>query len=196
MVVPTSWDIPFTLMASEHKIISIFGSSFPQPGSADYETARTVGRLLAKAGFVVQTGGYSGVMAAASQGANEAGGHVIGVTSAQIEQFRPMPANQWVIEEIKRPTLRERLLYLVDNCQGAIIMPGGIGTLSEMALMWSFIQVGELPPRPIIAVGGLWQRTLAAFIDKDYVLPVHKELITLVHTADEAVKKMIARLSG
>ncbi len=178
-------------MAGEQKIISVFGSSAPKPGSADYEAARTGGRLLAQAGFVLQTGGYSGVMAAASQGANEAGGHVIGVTCAQIEQFRPMPANQWVIEEIKHQTLRERLFYLIDNCQGAIVMPGGIGTLSEMALIWGLAQVGELSPRPIIVVGGLWQRMLAAFIDQDYVQPVHQELITIVRTVDEAVKKII-----
>ena len=53
--------------------ISVFGSAAPLPNTADYEAARTVGRLLAQAGFAVQTGGYSGVMAAASQGAAEAG---------------------------------------------------------------------------------------------------------------------------
>ena len=183
-------------MRNGPKIISIFGSSSPQPGSADYEAAKTVGHLLAKAGFAVQTGGYSGVMAAASQGANEAGGHVIGVTSTQIEQFRPTPANPWVKEEIKCHTLRERLLYLVDHSHGAIVMPGGIGTLSEMALVWSFVQVGEIPPLPIVVVGGLWQRTLAAFIDEKYVRPAHKELIMVARTANEAVKKGVDHLNG
>ena len=178
-------------MTQPPKVISVFGSSSPRPGSADYETARTAGRLLAEAGFTVQTGGYSGIMAGASQGANEAGGHVIGVTSTQIEQWRPIPANQWVIEEIKCGSLRERLLYLVDHCAGAMVMPGGIGTLSELSLMWSFVQVGEITPRPIIAVGGLWQRTLAAFFDEAYIKPVHRDLITVVRTADEAVKKMV-----
>ncbi len=130
-------------------------------------------------------------MSAASQGANEAGGQVVGVTSQLIEQWRPTPVNVWVTEEIKCHTLRERLLYLVDNCDGAIVMPGGIGTLSEMALMWSFLQVGELPPRPLILVGGLWQRTLAAFIDEAYVKPVHKELVIPVRTADEAVQALV-----
>lgn len=178
-------------MTTSSKIISVFGSSAPQPGSADYEAARTVGRLLAQAGFTVQTGGYGGVMAGASQGANEAGGHVIGVTSAQIEQWRPLPANRWVIEEKRCQTLRERLLYLVDNCSGAIVMPGGPGTLSEMALIWSFVQVGEISPRPIILVGGLWQRTLAAFIDDAYVHPKNRALLTLARTPDEAVKKLL-----
>jgi uncharacterized protein (TIGR00730 family) len=178
-------------MASDQKVISVFGSSAPRPGSADYEAARTVGHLLAQAGFAVQTGGYSGTMAAASQGASEAGGHVIGVTSAQIEQFRPAPPNQWVVEDIRRQTLRERQLHLISNCHGAIVMPGGIGTLAEMAMMWSLVQVGELSPRPIVTVGGLWQRTLAAFIDEVYIHPAYQELLTIVRTADEAVKKIV-----
>ena len=134
-------------------------------------------------------------MSAASQGANEAGGHVIGVTSAQIEQYRPTPPNQWVIEEVKCKGLRDRLLYLVDYCDGAIVMPGGIGTLSELALIWSFVQVGEISPLPIIAVGGLWQRTMAAFIDDDYIRDDHKSLITLVHTANEAVASLVEQLA-
>lgn len=181
-------------MSDSAKVISVFGSSAPSPGSADYEAARTVGRLLAKAGFVVQTGGYGGVMAGASQGANEADGHVIGVTSSLVESFRPTPANQWVIQEIKHPTLRARLLYLIDECDGAIVMPGGIGTLSEMSLMWSFLQVAEVPPRPLVLVGGLWQRTLAAFIDKDYVRPKDETLLSIVRTPDEAVQTMIDQL--
>jgi predicted Rossmann-fold nucleotide-binding protein len=121
---------------------------------------------------------------------------VIGVTSAQIERFRPAPANQWVKEEIKCPTLRERLLYLVDHSDAFIVMPGGIGTLSEMALVWSFVQVGELPAQPIITVGGLWQRTLAAFIDDAYVKPDHKMLIKNVRTAQEAVKQLLNELNS
>jgi uncharacterized protein (TIGR00730 family) len=173
-------------------VISVFGSSAPKPGSPDYEAARTVGRLLAEAGFTIQTGGYSGVMAAASQGAAEAGGHVIGVTSAQIEQYRPMPPNRWVKEEIKHQSLRERLLHLVEYCQGVIVLPGGIGTLSEFALTWSLLQVGEIPPRPLVAVGELWQRTLAVFINDRYVLPAHKQLITLARTPEEAVTHLRA----
>ena len=182
-------------MDTNQRIISVFGSSAPQPGSADYESARNLGRLLAKAGFVAQTGGYTGTMAAVSQGAHEAGGHVIGVTCGQIEQFRPGPANRWVQEEIKCTTLRERVLYLVDNCDGAIVLPGGIGTLSELALIWSMIQVGEVSPRPVITVGGLWQRTLAAFVDEAYVRPVDRDLVIPARTADEAVKKLVNYLS-
>ncbi len=177
-------------------IISVFGSSAPQPGSADYEAARDLGRRLAQAGFTVQTGGYVGVMEGASRGASEAGGHVIAVTCDQIEEFRPLKANPWVKEEIRHPTLRERVLYLVDCCDGIIVMPGGIGTLSELALAWSFAQVGEMTPKPIIPVGGLWQRTLAAFVDQAYICPEHVALLEPARTAAEAVEVLSARVNG
>jgi uncharacterized protein (TIGR00730 family) len=175
-------------------IISVFGSSAPLPGSADYEMARDLGRRLAQAGFTVQTGGYVGVMEAISRGANEAGGHVIGVTCTQIEQFRPIQANGWVKEEIRYNTLSERVLHLIVRCDGIVVMPGGIGTLSELALAWSFAQVGEMPPKPIVPVGGLWQRTLAAFVDHDYVRPEHVQLLKLARTPAEAVNVLVKSL--
>jgi uncharacterized protein (TIGR00730 family) len=177
-------------------IISVFGSSAPGPGSADYEIARDLGRRLAKAGFTAQTGGYVGVMEAVSRGANEAGGHVIGVTCAQIEQFRPLGANAWVKEEIRHKTLRDRVIYLVERCDGIIVMPGGIGTLSELTLAWNFVQVGEIPAKPIIPVGGLWQRTLAAFVDTAYIHPKHAELLKPVRTPAEAVDVLVKKLQS
>ncbi|MDM8528494.1 LOG family protein [Anaerolineales bacterium HSG24] len=176
-------------------IISVFGSSAPQLGSAAYEMARKTGQLLAEAGFAVQTGGYSGVMAAASQGANEAGGHVIGITSAKIELFRPIPPNQWVIEEIKYQTLQDRLLHLVNQCDGCVVLPGGIGTLSELSLIWSLVQVKEIEPRPIVTVGEMWQRTLAAFMTAEYVRPDYQSLINIVDTPYEAIKIITADMA-
>jgi len=169
------------------RVISVFGSAGPQSGSPAYEQARTVGRLLAEAGFAVATGGYSGVMSAVSQGAAAAGGHVIGVTCAQIEQFRPLAANQWVTEVIKYQTLQDRLLHLVTQNDGVITLPGGIGTLSEMALAWSFMQVGEMPPRPHVLLGDLWQETIRAFVHSDYVHDSHLHLLYFAQTPDEAV---------
>jgi uncharacterized protein (TIGR00730 family) len=168
-------------------IISVFGSSAPEPGSADYEAARDLGQRLAQAGFTVQSGGYVGVMEGVSRGANEAGGHVIGVTCDQIEEFRPGKVSPWVKEEIRHPTVAERVVYLVDHCDAIIVMPGGIGTLSELALAWSFAQAGEMKSKPIIPVGGLWQRTLAAFVDQAYIRPEHVALLEPVRTPSEAV---------
>jgi uncharacterized protein (TIGR00730 family) len=168
-------------------IISVFGSSWPQPASAAYEEARQVGRLLAEAGFAVATGGYSGTMSAVSQGAAEAKGHVIGVISAQIERFRPLGPNQWVVQAIKYETLRERLLHLVTENDGIIVLPGGIGTLSEMALAWSFLQVGEIGSRPLVLLGETWRQTVQAFYQPEYIPQRHLDLLYFAATPEEAV---------
>lgn len=172
-------------------IISVFGSATPQPGSADYDMAYQMGKHLAESGFSVQTGGYNGLMAAASHGAADAGGHVIGVTCQQIEDYRPSPPNQWVMEEIKHQTLNQRLAYVVEKNDGIIVMPGGVGTLTELALSWSLVQVGEISPRPIIAVGELWARTLQAFISPDYVLPQTAARVQIAATPKDAVSLLL-----
>ena len=173
------------------QIISVFGSSAPQPGSAAFAEAKQVGKLLAAAGFAVATGGYSGTMTAVSQGACEADGHVIGVTCNQIEQFRPLGPNEWVKEEIRYETLRERLLHLVTQSQGMIVLPGGIGTLSEMTLAWSFLQVGEVPPQPLVLLGSLWQQTIQAFYTPDYVRERDMNLLLFADTPETAVAHII-----
>ena len=176
-------------------VIAVFGSSAPQPGSPAYEEARQVGRLLAEAGFAVSTGGYSGTMSAVSQGAAEAGGHVIGVTSDQIEQFRPLGPNEWVLEEIRYPTLQERLLYLVENNEGMIVLPGGIGTLSEMALAWSLMQVGEIGERPMSLLGPNWRETITAFNDPDAIRPQHLQMLHFAETVEAAVSYVVEQVS-
>jgi len=96
--------------------ISVFGSSQPLPGQPEYVAAQRLGQLLAQAGHTVITGGYIGTMEAVSHGAADAGGHVIGVTCAEIEAWRPVKANLWVLEERRFPTLRARLFELIDTC--------------------------------------------------------------------------------
>ncbi|RMG89414.1 MAG: LOG family protein [Chloroflexi bacterium] len=146
-----------------------------------------VGQLLAEAGFAVATGGYSGTMAAVSQGAAEAGGHVIGVTCNQIERFRPLGPNQWVKQEIRYESLRERLLHLVTQNDGMIVLPGGIGTLSEMTLAWSFLQVGEISPRPLVLLGALWRETVDVFARPEYLRPEHLALLVFADSPETAV---------
>lgn len=171
----------------ESSIISVFGGSSPVTGSSAYQNAYDVGRLLAERGFAVATGGYSGTMTAVSQGAAEAGGRVIGVTSDQIELFRPLGPNQWVKEEIRYPTLQERLIHLVRNNDGMIVLPGGIGTLSEMALAWSYLQVGEISARPLALLGTHWRQMIDSFIDPLYVRPEHVQLLYFAETPRDAV---------
>jgi len=177
-------------------VISVFGSHAPAPDSEDYEIARRVGRRLAEAGFTVATGGYSGTMAAVSQGAAEAGGRVIGVASGRIERMRGASLNQWVQTAVHYDNLTERLMHLVTKNDGMIVLPGGIGTLSEFALAWSFLQVGELSPRPLVLLGESWRRTLNSFFEPRFVAEEHLALLKIASTATEAVSMLQGELDG
>ncbi len=168
-------------------VISVFGGSAPVAGDPAYEQARRLGALLARAGYAVSTGGYMGTMEAVSRGAADAGGHVIGVGAAQIERFRNRGPNPWVKEAIRYETLRERLLHLVTRNDGMVVLPGGIGTLSEMSLAWSFLQVGEIELRPLVLLGDLWRQTVRAFVTPLYVPMVHEQLLHFASTPEEAV---------
>ncbi len=153
------------------KKISVFGGSKPEPGSSTYQDAYELGKLLGSAGMTVLTGGYMGTMEAASRGANEAGSHVIGVTSDEVEAWRPAAPNQWIIEEWRFTTYQERLYTLVEKCDAAIALRGGIGTLLEINLAWSKLVINILPPKPLILVGQGWQNIFNTILKEhgDYI---------------------------
>ena len=137
--------------------ISVFGGSQPKEGDAAYAEAQELGKLLAQRGHTVLTGGYIGTMEAVSRGAHEVGGHVIGVTCEDIENWRKVGANRWVKEERRKKTLNERLQALIEGCDAALALPGGPGTLTEVALMWNLMIVESLHRRPLILIGDGWQ---------------------------------------
>jgi hypothetical protein len=170
--------------------ITVFGGAQPKEGSAAYEEARELGKLLAERGYAVTTGGYMGTMEAVSRGASEAGGHVIGVTCQDIEDWRGSKANVWVKEEIKKKTLLDRLQVLIEGCDAAIALPGGAGTLAEISLMWNLMIVESLPPRPLILVGSGWQSTFDQFFKEFYTyMPIRQqELLYFVEDVKTAVK--------
>jgi len=171
------------------KTITVFGGSLPKPESPAYQEAEHLGSLLGMAGYSVQTGGYIGTMEAISRGAAEAGGHVIGVTCDEIESWRPVVPNRWVKEQKRCPTLRERLFVLIDECDGAIALPGGIGTLAEIALTWAQLQIHPENQKPLILIGTGWAETLGTFKSAlgMYILPADQHRIHLVDDGESAL---------
>jgi len=140
--------------------VSVFGGSQPKEGSQAYAEAQELGKLLAERGHTVLTGGYTGTMEAVSRGASEAGGRVIGVTCEDIEHWRPLGANEWVREEWRKKTLIERLTALITECDAALALPGGPGTLTEISLTWNLMIIDSLDRRPLILIGSGWQDVL------------------------------------
>ena len=172
--------------------ITVFGGAQPKEGTSAYEEARELGALLAQRGHAVLTGGYMGTMEAVSRGACEVGGHVIGVTCIDIEEWRKSKPNQWVKEERRKQTLMERLQSLIEGCDAAIALPGGAGTLAEISLMWNLMIVESLPRRPLILIGSGWQSTFDQFFGEfENYMPIHqRELLYFAGDVKDAVKRL------
>ena len=140
------------------------------------------------------TGGYIGIMEAVSRGAAEAGGYVIGITCDEIEKWRPITVNPWVKEEWRKPTLRDRLWSLLQNCDLAIAMPGGAGTLAEIAVLWNHQIINALPAKAIILIGEGWKLVMATFFDQfGNFIPEHDRIhLSFSPTVEDAVNKINA----
>lgn len=170
--------------------VTVFGGSQPKPDSSAYEEARQLGELLAQRGHIVLTGGYIGTMEAVSRGANEAGGHVVGVTCGEIERWRDVGKNRWVKEEWRKQTLVERLQVLIRECDAGIALPGGPGTLTEISLMWNLMIVESMHRRPLVLVGNGWQSVFdRLFKSLDFYIPAgQRELVSFVKDVQTAVE--------
>jgi len=178
------------------KIVTVFGSSRPEVGDADYEEARALGEALAKRGWAVCTGGYGGTMEAASRGAKEAGGKVYGVTA----EFFGKTTNAWVDVEVRKKAWDERLFTLIEMGDGFVACKGGTGTLVELAAVWEMLNKGVMARRPMVALGSFWRPIL------DRVREVEQgpgsrawgeadgELVHVVGSVEEAAKYLAGRL--
>jgi len=97
------------------------------------------------------TGGYGGVMAVASRAAAEAGGKVIGLPMSGWTGLRP---NEWNHELRWSGTYPERLAHLL-AADAVVVLDGGIGTLSEAAVVWAALQT-EPGAADLIFLGAGW----------------------------------------
>ena len=120
---------------------------------ATYQQAREVGRLLAEAGAVVVNGGYGGVMEAASRGASEAEGLVIGI----LQGTDRTEGNDFLSVGIATGMGKGRNTIIAITCDAMIAVDGGYGTLSEVAQALNH-------GRPVVALGS-WHLERAGAVD-------------------------------
>ena len=110
------------------RYVAVCGASEATPSQID--TAREVGKLLAKEGAVVINGGYGGVMSAVSEGAASQGGLVVGI----LPESGRDGANPHLTVAIATGLGQARNHVIVSAADSVIEIGGGWGTLSEIAL--------------------------------------------------------------
>src|SRR5437879_7934026 len=168
---------------STERIVTIFGGSKCHESDAEYADARRVGQLLADAGYTICTGGYSGVMEAASRGAHERGRRVIGITMTQFDKA----PNQYLTEKFPSQHFYERLQRLITQSVGYIALRGGMGTVTEISLVWNEIQTHVLEPRPLVLLGDCWPSVVSAWQQHLAVTDDDVRLLEFASSPEEAV---------
>ncbi len=167
----------------KEKIITIFGTSNAKDGGKVFNLAYELGRLCAEAGFTIANGGYGGTMLAAAKGARQAGGKTIGVTCSAFGRKGP---NEFITENIIAENLMERVTKLIELGDAFVVLPGGTGTLLELADVWELTNKGFVnPPKPIILLTDLFRPLIdiIAADDKNSI-----EFITIVQSPRQVVE--------
>jgi len=180
------------------KRVCVFGSYKSLPGKKQSDILR-LGRLLAERGFEVITGGFGGTMEDISKGAKEAGGKTIGVTYYKRSDIANKKANSYIDQEIVAKDIFHRIETMIRKSSAFIVLPGGTGTLLELAACLECVNKGIITPKPIIALGEFW-KDVAERLSGEAVLSKEarsafsasscRDLITFVNTPEEAIEKI------
>jgi uncharacterized protein (TIGR00730 family) len=141
----------------DHYRVTIFGSARTQPGTPVYNEVKRLANALAGMGCDVITGGGPGLMQAANEGVVEANGperdRSVGI---RVDLPFEQEVNPFVEQAFEHRTFFTRLHHFVLMSDAFVVVPGGIGTLLETAMIWQLLQVRHLHDTPLILIGKMW----------------------------------------
>jgi uncharacterized protein (TIGR00730 family) len=160
--------------------ICVFCGSSPGADPIYGEQAAIVGKLLAERGFGLVYGGASvGIMGIVAEAALAAGGEVIGVIPEHL--MRAEIAHSNLSELHITADMHERKAKMAELADGFLALPGGAGTLEELAEVWTWAQLGlHRKPIGLVDIAGYY-RPLREFADhmvtEGFLRPQHRDLI-------------------
>ncbi|KAA0087565.1 TIGR00730 family Rossman fold protein [Paraburkholderia sp. T12-10] len=197
-----SWQM-FTIMAefieateylSEIRpAVSIYGSARLKPSSPHYKLATQIARKLSDAGFAVISGGGPGIMEAANKGAHAGKAPSVGLN---IELPHEQSGNQWQDISLRFRHFFTRKVTFVKNSDAVIVMPGGFGTLDELAEVLTLIQTKKSRHVPIILVGSeFWKGLLhwfeTALVPMGLINPGDMNLMQVIDDPDQVLEAVL-----
>lgn len=175
--------------------LCVFCGASPGRDPAYAALARHVGAGLAERGIgLVYGGGRVGLMGAVADAALETGGEVIGVIPSRLvdrELAHPGLTDLQVVG-----SLHERKAMMAELSDGFIALPGGLGTLEELAEVASWAQL-DLHAKPIGLLGpdGYWDGLLGWLdraVAEGFVAPHNRALVALDRDLDALLARFAA----
>jgi len=165
--------------------VVVFGSSQAPRDSPNHRLAGELGAALARRGADVRCGGYGGVMEAVASGAKGAGGRVVGCTLKWFAESRA--PNSHLDEVHEAASLHARIECLLRGCRGAVVLPGGVGTLNELFWVWTLLLFDrDEGPQSIVLLGEPWEELMEVLTRRfEFPRPI-RDLVRLAVSADDA----------
>jgi uncharacterized protein (TIGR00730 family) len=146
----------------ENYRVTIFGSARLRPGTVPYDAVKRLAAELTRMGCDIVTGGGPGLMQAANEGAASVQPGVAGRSvGIRVELPFEQEINPFVGQVYEHPTFFSRLHHFMIVSDAFVVVPGGIGTLLELALAWQLLQVRKLYNTPLILIGAMWPELVA-----------------------------------
>ena len=173
--------------------ITIYGSARTLSDHADYKKAEKLGRLVAKEGIAVITGGGPGIMEAANKGAFKNGAPSVGLN---IELPFEQTPNPYQDVSLENRYFFVRKLNFVKYAFAFVYFPGGFGTFDELFEVATLIQTRKIERLPLILVGReFWMPVMNwmkhQLLEARLISPEDPELLQVVDTAEEALKLVL-----
>jgi uncharacterized protein (TIGR00730 family) len=138
--------------------VTIFGSARVEQDHWVYGAVRDMSAELTRMGCAIITGGGPGLMQAANEGASvaapDAKGRSVGI---RIELPFEQDVNPFVGSAYEHRTFFSRLHQFVLVSDAFVVVPGGVGTVLELMMVWQLLQVRKLANTPLVLVGPMWQ---------------------------------------
>ena len=153
----------FEKLSSIAPSVSVFGSARTDPNNQYYQLAETISRKLSDAGFSVVSGGGPGIMEAANKGALAGKSPSIGLN---ILLPHEQTGNAYQNIGLNFRHFFSRKVMFVKYASAYVVLPGGFGTLDELAEILTLVQTGKTRRIPIILVGAdFWRGLIEWFQD-------------------------------
>ena len=172
--------------------VAIFGSARAKPGTFVYDEVKRTAAALSAMGCDIVTGGGPGLMQAANEGAASVGKGERSV-GIRVELPFEQEINPFVEQAFEHKTFFSRLHHFVIASDAFVVVPGGIGTVLEMLMIWQLLQVRHVENVPLILVGKMWNGLVdwakVAMLDPRLELanPEDLEIPRCLATADDAI---------
>ncbi len=157
--------------------------------------AQQLGTSLASRGIgLVYGGGHVGLMGAVADAALAAGGEVIGVITEHLVGAEI--AHQGLTRIEVTETMHGRKARMGELADGFLVLPGGFGTLDELAEALTWNQLGLISkPVVLIDIDGYWSGLLEWMeqaVDSGFVRGSHRLLAQHARGVDEAIAMAMA----